>query len=207
MNDVAVLSNGPSLHQTWSLEKSERFRGLVVAVNAACWIFPCDWACYTDRIIYDEHRRRGLVQPRIGWASRKGEMTTARLPLWRTEVCRYSHLLPAGSPKDICGYTFPAALAFAQHLAHGGVVYVHGFDCSDKPNVTGFDVQHGWKRWRAELPWVRHSWADNVRNCSPVINPAINGWLEGNISWERLERVMSEPAASDTTRQMAVVNT
>jgi hypothetical protein len=194
--NIAVLACGPSLKQHY--HASMAF-DLVVAVNTAGWLFPCDWLAFSDRHIIEPVTSGTYALPRRGLLSNKGWRTTAQahglewepLPIYDY---RLKNLTPEMCGLAIqqgmteCGFTFPNALFFASRLADqaGDRVHVFGFDCAmQEGDVAGVKGYHTRKRWLTELPWIKACWLDNfIPHCAA--HPTILRWLDGRESDEAM---------------------
>jgi hypothetical protein len=163
---VAVLAPGPSLYSRY--DPSERF-DLVIAINTAGWLYPCDWLAFSDTHIISPIRDGDIRPPTIGYLTNKGQaanLTSSPANTPRIEILPlYDHRSPHLSPamRELaksqgmteCGYTFPNALHFA--LMQGATaLHIFGFDCAEQEeDVAGVKGYHTPKRWATELPWVR----------------------------------------------------
>jgi hypothetical protein len=165
---VAVLAPGPSLSSRYTARFGEGC-DLVIAVNTAGWLYPCDWLAFSDTHILAPITSGDTPPPFIGYLTNKGQAanlasTSANgprieiLPLYDRHLGqlspRMSELAKSQGTTE-CGYTFPNALHFA--LSQGSTdLHVFGFDCAEQEeDVAGVKGYHTPKRWATELPWVR----------------------------------------------------
>jgi hypothetical protein len=161
---VAVLACGPSLPRYYSGWDSAC--DLVVAVNTAGWLYPCDWLACSDRHIIGPVLAGEHPLPRVGFLTNKGwrdsvtakGVSFANLPIYDR---RLGNLTPAmtelakSQGMTECGYTFPNALWFALHTLKATELHIYGFDAVQSDDVAGVSGYHTPKRWQTEIPWVQ----------------------------------------------------
>jgi hypothetical protein len=166
---VAVLACGPSLPRYYSGRDSAC--DLVVAVNTAGWLYPCDWLACSDRHIIGPVLAGEHPLPRVGFLTNKGwrdsvlrsGLSFANLPLYDRRLGNLTpnmESLAKSQGMTECGYTFPNALWFAaEQMNHvfptePRELHIYGFDCAESDDVAGVKGYHTPKRWQTELPWV-----------------------------------------------------
>lgn len=141
--NIAILCPGPSLSRVYQRQEHD----LVIAVNTAGWLYPCDYLAFQDLHIIEPFLLEEYQLPRIGCA------TNSDMPI--PSGCT-RHTFPSISS----GYTLPRAMAFAATL-RPSEVHAYGFDCSfAKLDAAGQEGQHTRNRWLNELPWMRQQTKD-----------------------------------------------
>lgn len=187
---IALLCPGPSLNTLYA--QATTLHDLIIGVNTAAWLYPCDVCCCADKHIVDgfldkdghidgnssrwvpnifiTHRAMPLpvgcervLMPLGLQANPKGDLR-----------CRYT--LSRDVPQDACAYSFPNALAYAQSLKPESID-IYGFDCSPQStDAAGVEGDHHLNRWHQELPWVKHSLGYNCHIYS-MLPMAVAFWL------------------------------
>lgn len=196
---VAVLACGPSLVRKYT--PHEKF-DLIVAVNSAGWLYPCDWLAFSDRHIIQPVFAGEYPKPTVGLLTNKGwkddaarhGLEWAPLPIYDY---RLKNLTPAMAGLCIeqgmteCGFTFPNALFFAGQQ-NPSEVHVFGFDCAmTVEDVAGVKGYHTRKRWLSELPWIKEAMPKGaILRCE--CHDLIKGWLAGLHSWELVQDIFAE---------------
>lgn len=153
---VAILSAGPSLLRTWSLDL--RYAS-TIAVNSALAVVSADWLAAGDDVTF---RRLGAHRPRVGCWTVEDRV---RIPVegWANVRALAWEGMPGWtglSRKP--NWSVQAALAGAYSLG-ATIVDVYGHDMAGDADVIGYigDVrgeEHRWSRerpdWQASLTWA-----------------------------------------------------
>lgn len=155
MGDVAIYCSGPSLSKTLVPGTSAKY-GHVIGVNhgaayAAKLGERIDWFAGLDRyainMVYKDHAFdpvKGLLCTR----SSADEYKHGNHPLRRDLEVKQLHELPNALTFKQVGYTFIAALVFAENL--GTHIDCYGVDMAGNDHVIGDDGRDNTKRWQRE---------------------------------------------------------
>ena len=147
---VALLVNGPSLSRVWDDGKTGNF-DVVVAMNTAAWLFPCDYMVATDSPLIKGVTNEGRQRPRKAMVC---------YPVHQTRLSQMGiPWINIPNVPKVKPFTFPRAILFALELAGNGTVELFGVDWSDtKVDAAGVKGDHGPERWQKEADAVVKVW-------------------------------------------------
>lgn len=157
---IALLVGGLSLRDHWNAERAAQF-DLVVAVNGAAFVFPCDYAALVDRPIvlrlikHGPHPRKALLTYAKAYRNRF---------LSKQELASVTMIeIPTVGPRQK-SYTMPRALLFCYGLAGAsGSIEIFGMDFrATGHDVAGIKGYHEPKRWMQEATVLRSVWRKNI---------------------------------------------
>lgn len=137
--DVAILSAGPSVADTWGRYGEH---DMVVAVNVVPLVLPglaYEWLVAADAYTYDQ----GLAnKPRVGYASFAANLPRIERMDPGKQYLDWQSLGPG------CSYSAVGALALADRLWPGCRLTLYGFDMTAEPCIGGHE--HAWTRTRQQ---------------------------------------------------------
>jgi hypothetical protein len=155
---VAVLASNPALRATWTPESAASF-DVIIAVNIAATLFPCDWWVAGDAESFDRFRpiappRRGVVTDALNY--RRG----AWWPESGQQVQRWCEMrAPFGNGQ--WHTSGPAAIGFAAIKLKATQIHAFGMDMAGTTDLDG--------RPACQSTGAHHRWTTEARQLADIV--------------------------------------
>lgn len=160
---VALLCGGHSLPDHWNADVATGY-DFVIAINGACFMFPCDYAVAVDRNVVLKILATPARHPRVALLTYAAKMYLKEARKAGVPVVPIENIPNKPDGTRHKSYTMPRALQWAlRQCGPDGGVDLFGVDMSDVGNdVAGLKSHNNALRWKQEAECLRVVWDARV---------------------------------------------